>query len=94
MVHQKSHSLKTVDVSSLIQHKFNPKGQFNIISAKADKAMLTIRVDSLDDANEIKERILEKIGRGHKTFVEIWDFNPIQIQVSFDAMKALLDKLR
>lgn len=92
--HLSANPRKNVDVSTLIQRKLNPKGELDIESAWADVTMLTIKVNSPDDANEIKKRILEKIDEKHKNFIDIWNFNPIQVQVLFNAWEALLDKLR
>ncbi|WP_422410544.1 MULTISPECIES: serpin family protein [unclassified Endozoicomonas] len=85
---------ESIDVSKLIYHKFDPKEDFNIKSAKAVKSRLAIHTGSKDNALDIRERILEWLDYKHVDFVKVWHgFDGFEVEVSNDAWDALRKKL-
>ncbi|WP_422462944.1 hypothetical protein [Endozoicomonas sp. ALB115] len=86
--------LKIFDVSTLIKNNFKPNEDFNIKSAEAGRSSLTIKVKHEKNAIKIRERILESIGEKHSRNVKIWEnFDPVHVDVMFDAWKALQNHL-
>lgn len=81
-------------VSTLIQQNYNPNGEFNIEETLSDHIQLTLTMSSFEDAKKLRERILKSIGDKHFKFVRIFGRDsPFQLEVSFEALDALREKL-
>ncbi|USE36519.1 serpin family protein [Endozoicomonas sp. SCSIO W0465] len=80
----KTKDLISIDVNTLIQQRFNPNGEFKITAISMDKMDLSIRVNSSEEANKLRERILESIGKEEcGKFVDVWDSPRSGIKVVF-----------
>nr|WP_286196472.1 serpin family protein [Thalassotalea sp. G20_0] len=86
---------KAIDVSTLIQHVFNPTGKLDIKGAMAAREIaLGIVVNSLNDAIKIKQEILQSIGEKYEESVKIWqNEKPVKVVVSSVACKTLFENL-
>ncbi|USE36517.1 serpin family protein [Endozoicomonas sp. SCSIO W0465] len=91
----KTKDLASIDVNTLIQQKFNPNGEFKIIAISVRSIEISIKVNSLEEANKLRERILESIGKEeYNKFVKVWDIPcGIMVEVSCEARKKLLNQL-
>ncbi|WP_422137970.1 serpin family protein [Endozoicomonas sp. ALC020] len=86
--------LETVDVSTFIKDYYNPDGKLDIKSAKADNRRLKITTSSFDNAKDIRERILESIGKEYIDSVKIYErAKPIQVDVLTNPWKKMIDKI-
>ncbi|WP_422133771.1 serpin family protein [Endozoicomonas sp. ALD040] len=81
---------ESVDVSTFINNYYNPNGKLDIQSAKADNERLTIKISSLRDAKDLKERILESIGKEYESSINAY---PLQVHISTDAWEKMIHRI-
>ncbi|WP_257266911.1 serpin family protein [Endozoicomonas sp. ONNA2] len=83
-----------VYVGTLIHHRLDQKGGFNVKNANADKSKLALETDTKENAFKIRGNILEWLDYKHEDLVKVWQgYDGFEVEVSDAAWDALCENL-